>query len=172
MLQGFRELGYNVELVAGYVKERRQRASKVKEQLAKGRRFSFVYSESSAIPTLLTEPNHLPITPKVDFGLLSEMKAAGVPIGLYYRDIRWKFKHYQTMTSWCKRIVAIQFYKYDWMMYRRIVDKLFIPSYKMAEVLPTPWPEEHLGILPPGCVIHEQIYPKPKTSGLQLLGPG
>lgn len=172
MLQGFRKLGYDVELVAGYVKERKQGANKVKEQLAKGQRFSFVYSESSTMPTLLTESNHLPITPKVDFGLLSEMKAAGVPIGLYYRDIHWKFKHYQTMTNWYKRKVAVQFYKYDWIMYRKIVDKLFIPSYKMAKVLPTPWPEEHLGILPPGCIVHEQIRSKPQTNGLRLFYVG
>ncbi|SIN78814.1 Glycosyltransferase involved in cell wall bisynthesis [Acetomicrobium flavidum] len=172
MLQAFRALGYDVELVAGYAKERKQQANMVREQLSKGRKFSFVYSESTSMPTLLTEPNHFPITPKIDFGLFSTMKAAGIPIGLYYRDIHWKFEVYKKQVSWYKRIVAIQFYKYDWMMYKKTVDVLFVPSYSMAKVLPTSWSEERLGVLPPGCIVHNSTNHKLKTSDLHLFYVG
>ncbi len=155
MLQAFRSLGLDVEVIAGYAAERSQRSQRVREQLRKGRRFSFVYSESSTLPTLLTEPSHMPISPKVDFGLLIEMRATGIPIGLYYRDVNWRFAHFRGMANWYKRAVMIPFYKYDWRQYKRIVDYLFIPSLKMAEALPSHWPEDRLGILPPGCKVYD-----------------
>jgi len=117
MLQAFRSLGLDVEVIAGYAAERSQRSQRVREQLRKGRRFSFVYSESSTLPTLLTEPSHMPISPKVDFGLLIEMRATGIPIGLYYRDVNWRFAHFRGMANWYKRAVMIPFYKYDWRQY-------------------------------------------------------
>jgi glycosyltransferase involved in cell wall biosynthesis len=172
MLQAFEALGFDVEVVTGYAAERRQHAQRIRKELGAGRCFSFVYSESSTMPTLLTEPNHLPISPKIDFGLLARMKAAGVPVGLYYRDVHWRFQHYRNSVPWLKRAVSIPFYHYDWMIYRKTIDKLFVPSQKMAEFLPTSWPEERLSILPPGCEVYDSERVHPTRGDLQLFYVG
>ena len=150
LLQAFREEGYDVVPVVGHGAERRQQIEAVYHALSSGRMISFVYSESRSIPTLLTEPHRLPRFPLMDFRFLRAMREARVPVGLFYRDIFWRFQMYRTMLSWPGRAMAIPLYWYDWRWYQRAVDHLFLPSQGMAAHLPTPWPAERLSALPPG----------------------
>ena len=46
------------------------------------------------MPTLLTEPHHFPTHPLLDFGFFRYVKKQGIPIGLFYSDIFWKFEDY------------------------------------------------------------------------------
>lgn len=150
LLQAFREEGYDVVPVVGHGAERRQQIEAVYHALSSGRRISFVYSESRSIPTLLTEPYRLPRFPLMDFRFLRAMRRAGIPVGLFYRDVFWRFDMYRTMLSWPGRSMAIPLYWYDWRWYQRVVDHLFLPSQGMAAHLPTVWPLDRLSALPPG----------------------
>jgi glycosyltransferase involved in cell wall biosynthesis len=150
LLQAFREEGYDVVPVVGHGAERRQQIEAVYHALSSGRRISFVYSESRSIPTLLTEPYRIPRFPLMDFRFLRAMREAKVPVGLFYRDVFWRFDMYRTMLSWPGRAMTIPLYWYDWWWYQRAVDHLFLPSQGMAAHLPTPWPTERLSALPPG----------------------
>ena len=91
MAEAFRELGYEVTEVTGNAATRRQAIAKVRAELGRGRTFDFAYSETHTMPTALTEPHHLPLSPRLDSGLFATLNRTKIPIGLFYRDIHWRF---------------------------------------------------------------------------------
>src|SRR5690554_6207824 len=113
MIGAFRELGYNVVLIMGTAHERKEEIGLIKKRIMAGDVFDFIYSESSTMPTLLTESHHLPLYPTMDFGFLRFCKRKGIPIGLFYRDIHWKFDHYELGKYSIKRVISYLFYKLD-----------------------------------------------------------
>ena len=149
MLSAFEALGYEVEVVIGHGLERRQAVERIRRDLKKGRRFAFAYSESHTIPTLLTEPHHVPTFPFLDFKFLAFLKRRNVPVGLFYRDVHWRFDQYRAAPL-LQRLVSVPLYHYDWHQYLKTVDHLFLPSLAMAAHLPTDWPRHRLSALPPG----------------------
>lgn len=68
--------------------------NKIKSLIEAGEKFDFCYSESSTMPTLLTEKNHLPSHPFLDFSFFKYLKKNNIKIGLFYRDIHWMFDFY------------------------------------------------------------------------------
>ncbi len=152
LLEAFREAGHHVVPVVGYGAKRKSMIGKVYDALKSGQKIAFVYSESRSIPTLMTEPSRLPRFPTMDFRFLRTMRKAGVPVGVFYRDVFWRFPMYRTMLSWFGRAMTIPLYWYDWLWYERVVDHLFLPSKRMSLHLPTSWPLERLSPLPPGIV--------------------
>jgi glycosyltransferase involved in cell wall biosynthesis len=171
MLKGFRELGIEIEEIAGYAKERKKKIYRILRELQEGRTFSFLYSESHALPTLLTETHHIPTHPNLDFGFFSQLKKYDVPVGLFYRDIYWRFELYRKYSLY-KRLIAIPMYYYDWWRYKKTVNHLFLPSLAMRSHLPSPWPDECLSALPPGSEIHESPQLPEVSSPLNLLYVG
>lgn len=151
MLQAFRELGYDVELAAGYGAERRRSIRRIMADARRGRDFAFVYAESSTMPALLTEPHHLPTNPLLDAGFFRWAQSGAIPVGLFYRDVHWRFENYRRQVAWYKRAVAVQFYRHEWRQYGRWADHLFLPSAAMIRALPSAWPANRLTALPPGC---------------------
>ena len=173
LLQAFTDLGYDVEEVVGYGAERRSKTRELSRELSRGREFAFAYSESHTLPTLLTEPHHLPFYPTLDFGLFTNLKSAGVPIGLFYRDIFWRFENFKRSYSFWKRSVMLPAYQYDWRRYQRLVDHLFLPSLAMQHELPSKWPRNRLSELPPGADIHEDNQNRLRSgTSLRLLYVG
>lgn len=153
MMDSFRDIGYNVDVVMGYGKERKKQIKEIKNKILQGKKYDFLYSESSTMPTLLTEKSHFPLYPTLDFGFLNFCKKRGIKIGLFYRDIYWKFPVYKEKVPFLKRVPAVLMYKYDLKKYEQIVDILYLPSNKM---------KSYIGIskksleLPPGCMESEQ----------------
>lgn len=166
MLEAFKASGFEVEAVVGYGAERRQKSMTLLRDLAQGRRFDFLYSEARSIPTLLTERHRLPLYPLMDFRFLGKIRAAGVPVGLFYRDVFWRFEQYRNMLPSLARMITIPLYWYDWWWYRRVVDHLFLPSVAMAAYLPTPWSDSRVSALPPGsCLRPAEPRARPAGSG-------
>jgi glycosyltransferase involved in cell wall biosynthesis len=152
MRQAFRDTGYDVLDVSGDGRTRAAAAREALRRVRDGERFDFVYSETHTLPTLLTEAHHVPTHPNLDHGLFSALRRAGVPIGLFYRDLHWRFEQYRHASTQ-HRLVAPPLYRYDWWRYRRSVDVLFLPSMEMAAHLPSPWPADRIVPLPPGVQI-------------------
>lgn len=150
MIKAFETIGYDVDLIVGYGAERRKAINRIKRNVKHGKHYDFIYSESSTMPTLLTEKHHFPTYPFLDFGFFRWAKGNSIPIGLFYRDIYWKFPMYADEVSWIKRAVSIPMYKYDWRKYKRLLTHLFLPSVKMQEVLPNEW-SAGISALPPAC---------------------
>lgn len=148
MLEAFCQEGYHVEYIMGNGKERKKQIKQIKRNIQQGIKYEFLYSESSTMPTLLTEKNHLPFFPFLDFGFFKFCKRNGIKIGLFYRDIYWKFSGYKEDVLWMKRICAIPMYKYDLLEYKKYVDKLYLPSELMKEYIGI---NLSYGELPPGC---------------------
>ena len=157
MLQAFKDIGYDVTVVSGYAKERKKRFDEIKTQVKNGVKFDFLYSESSTMPTILTEPHHMPIHPFVDFSLFRFCKKNGIKIGLFYRDIYWKFDIYKKTMHGLKLWGALASYRYDLFQYGKFLDKLYVPDQKVFKFLDYPRLMDKLDTLPPGCEAREVL---------------
>ncbi len=137
MIKGFEKAGFYVEKVCGNASERKTKCSEILNRIIKnGEKYDFCYSESSTMPTLLTDSHHLPLHPFVDFSFFNELKRYDIPIGLFYRDVFWTFDLYKKSVPLLKRLFALPFYKYDLKKYNELIDVLFLPSMKMLEAVP------------------------------------
>ena len=136
LMNAFTELGWEMDVVEGYARERKRQISIIKEKIRKGVHYDFCYSESSTMPTLLTEPHHLPTHPCLDFGFLAFCRRNGIPVGLFYRDIHWL---YANKGDGLKQRVAYWFYRYDLMQYGKLLDTLFLPTLDMQKRIPYPF---------------------------------
>ncbi|MFC3197096.1 hypothetical protein ACFOET_05690 [Parapedobacter deserti] len=159
MLDAFRKIGYRVDVVMGVGKERKKQIKTIQDNIEGGIKYEFVYSESSTMPTLLTEHHHFPTFPLMDFSFWRYCKNHNIRIGLFYRDIHWKFKFYNDQASPLKRIVAKFFYKYDILQYTKLVDVLFLPSLKMKKYIPE-LKKETIS-LPPGTLSMKNQFSEP-----------
>jgi glycosyltransferase involved in cell wall biosynthesis len=151
MLEAFRTLGYEVDAVCGYSAERARAIAEVDQRLRRGERYAFLYGESSTEPTALTDRHHLPTRPLLDFAFFARLKASAVPLGLFYRDIYWRFPGYGTGLPWWKAAGAQLFYRWDLVQYRRLLDRLYLPSMAMARHVPLVDPAR-MRALPPACI--------------------
>lgn len=136
MRDAFEQLGYRVTEITGYSAERRASMRDVKRRIRSGERFEFVYSESSTMPTALTDPHRLPLHPRMDLSFLAFCKRQGVPTGVFYRDIYWNSDAYLESVN---RVVALgtrALYRSDLRRYRTAATRIFVPSLKMAAVMP------------------------------------
>lgn len=136
MIDAFKNIGYDVDVVMGHAKERKEQIQLIKNNIKKGIKYDFLYSESSTMPTLLTEKHHLPIHPILDFEFLKFCRSNRIKIGLFYRDIYWVFADELETTSYFKRKISNYFYKYDLKKYNELVDILYLPSPRMANYIP------------------------------------
>lgn len=149
MLDAFRSLGYQVDVVAGYSAERKVAINEIKKNIKSGVKYDFVYSESSTMPTVLTDPHHLPLHPLLDFSFFRFCKKNNIKTGLFYRDIYWLFDSYSKNLSWFKSTIAKLAYKYELYFYKRYLEKLYLPSLEMGKYVPIV-PSEKFIALPPG----------------------
>lgn len=169
MIEAFRSLGYEVDTVCGYAADRARAIEAVDARIRRGERYAFMYSESSTEPTLLTDPHHLPTRPFLDFGFFSRLKARGVPLGLFYRDIYWRFPGYGTALAPWKRSGARLMYRYDLFQYRRLLDRLYLPSMEMARHVPWFRPD-CMAALPPGYIDRSPVRRADGTLRLLYIG--
>ena len=170
MWQAFQAIGYEVEAVVGYERQRAVVIDKIKTDIRKGRKFDFVYSESATVPTLLTERLRHHKHPSLDYAFWAWLRRQAVPISLFYRDIFWRTAYRKIAQTWRDQLIKTPLYWYDWFAYRWLVDYLFLPSLEMAAHLPTQWPAQRVQALPPGCNISDApTTVKPDETSADLL---
>ncbi|WP_420176460.1 glycosyltransferase [Luteococcus sp. OSA5] len=162
MLRALESIG-EVWLVSGHTAERKKAIAKVDAAIARGVTFDLVYSESSTMPTALTDPDHLPRHPFMDFAFLHRMRRHGLKVGLFYRDIYWRFDDYAPHVPRLKRLFSKAMYRYDCLAYRLAVDVLYLPSEQMAAYVP--FSSKRTKPLPPG---HDIVGTPPETNPAPL----
>ncbi|MFV5350674.1 hypothetical protein VXO87_08965 [Acinetobacter baumannii] len=135
MLQAFESLGYNIDVVSGDSFNRKKVIKEIIKNIKNGEKYDFVYSESSTMPTALTDTHHLPLHPFMDFNFFRFLKKNNVKIGLFYRDIHWKFDHYGLGLPWYKKQLALFFYYFDLKSYNKYIDVLYLPSLEMGKYI-------------------------------------
>jgi glycosyltransferase involved in cell wall biosynthesis len=117
--------------------------------MGRGRRFDFAYAWSPTIPTLMIRRNLL--RPWIDAAFFRWCRRQEIPIGLFYGDVHYRLDHFRANVPWADRGLMQLLYRLDWLVYRRFVDHLFLPSLRMAPYLPTRWPTARMSALLPGC---------------------
>ncbi len=154
MLEAFKRIGYRVDDISGYGRERKEKVNIVKRNINNGVVYDFLYSESLSQPTLLAEKDHIPRHPFFDFHFFKFCKKSHIPIGLFYRDMYWKFEIYKNTVPWFKRMITIPLHQYDLRMYHKLIDILFVPTEKLKD-----YGLKHFMMyeLPPGCKINIEI---------------
>jgi glycosyltransferase involved in cell wall biosynthesis len=171
MLKAFQQIGYEVHIVSGFGQERLASLKELKNKLLTGEKFDFLYSETSTMPMFLTEKSHIPKYIHVELALLKNCKRFGIPTGVYYRDIHWKFKHFQKGTSKFKQFIAILFYKLELIFIKRYFTRVFLPSILMAQHLPKSFEKKLVSQLPPGIELLPESY-TPCNQKLRLIYVG
>ena len=149
LMAAFAELGWEMDVVEGRAADRKRQIAEIKGKIRQGVHYDFCYSESSTMPTLLTEPHHLPTYPCLDFGFLAFCKRNGIPVGLFYRDIYWQ---YANKNIDLKQWVARFFYRYDLCQYGKLLDVFFLPTLRMLSYVPYKFTCD-VRELPSGCEI-------------------
>ncbi|QWW20276.1 glycosyl transferase family 1 [Schaalia sp. 19OD2882] len=167
----FEELGYEVLDVTGTGSERRRRIRALRQRLRAGQRIDFLYSESATIPTMLTEPRHLPPHPLLDVDLFRLCARHRVPTGLFYRDVYWAFPEYDEQVSAPIALAMRSLYRYDLAWYSKWVDRLFLPSMEMGEFVPV-YPKDRMRALPPGGTPSDVARPSLQDGVLTLVYVG
>ena len=150
MLMAFRELGYSIFLVQGYSSKRKKRIELLKDCIESGVAFDFMYGECSTEPLQLSDPDHLPSYPGMDFRFFRYLKEHDIPMGIFYCDVYWKFPVYRESVSFFKRQAALYYYRSELKKYAKLLDRLFIPDMMMGKYLEAPGIEAILSPLPPG----------------------
>lgn len=176
MKTAFESLGYKVDFVEGYGNDRKKAIKEIKRKIIQGVRYDFLYSESSTMPTLLTEKNHIPIYPDLDFGFFSFCKKRRIPIGLFYRDFHWKFPFYGDSVTGIKKIVALMAYRYDLIRYEQLLDRFFLSSDEAGKYFKNTKLENITRSLPPGAdaangevAVKHSCYHKRMTNGTDII---
>ncbi|MCK2034336.1 glycosyltransferase [Microbacterium sp. KSW4-4] len=166
--RAFEEIGYDVHEVSGTHAERRDRMRELRTAIRDGRRFDFVYSEAATTPTGLGEP----VTPATsltrDIAFLRACRRAGIPVGLFYRDIYWQFEEYAKRVGQPYASVLRWRYRADLRGYRSAVDRIYLPSMRMAEYLPIA-NRPQAASLPPASEAIDSVAP---AAGLGLFYVG
>ncbi len=166
--QAFEQIGYRVHEVSGRHAQRRDQMRELRRLIRDGMKVDFVYSEAATSPTGLGEP----VTPATsltrDIRFLRFCRRSGIPVGLFYRDIYWQFPEYEKQLGPLLTRALRSRYRADLRGYRTAVDRIYLPSMRMAEYLP-PQNRPQAAALPPGLTIQESQSP---DSGVAMLFVG
>ena len=148
MLQAFRDIGYQVDEATGYSGDRKAEIQKIKQNIKNGVHYDFVYSESVNSPTLMADKDHIPRHPFMDFAFYKFCRKNKIPVGMFYRDIYWKFPQiYNAVTTAAKRAILIPMFSYDVLQYPSCLDLLYLPTKRMQNYVLQGLPSAEL---PPG----------------------
>lgn len=110
----------------------------------------FCYMENRTIPIWLTDPNHWPMHPLLDVNFFRYLKKNNIPLGIFYRDIYWKFDHIYKLSNPVLKKVIIQMFKLELKMFNKYSKKIFLPSFAMNKYVGMP-PEKVISS-PPGGI--------------------
>lgn len=154
MRDAFKAIGYEVHEISGTHTERKRRIAELRKRIEAGLAVDFVYAESATAPTGLGEPVTRDTSFTRDIAFLRFCTRRGIPVGLFYRDIYWRFPIYTEAVKWPLSAVMRAFHRWDLRKYRRAGIDVYLPSMEMAKWVPT-IPPQRFRELPPGGEPHD-----------------
>lgn len=143
MYNTFCESGYEVEMITGLVHKHniRERKKYLVEKLSVIMKNDYDYCYIEPMTTALFKGyNHF------EYDFIKKIHKKGIPIGLFYRDVYWKFRKEFDLKGVRQAVLAF-FQRCDVRFYKKYVDCIFIPSKKMNDYIGF----ENVVPLPPGC---------------------
>lgn len=145
LLDAFLASGHDVELLSGTFNKRdhskrKRDVESVIRRIKGGEKFDLCYIES--ISGLLYKFYN-----KYEYRLWYTLKKAGIPMGVFYRDIYWKFPELFPAGSIKGRL---QYFlcKIELNKICKLMDVVFVPSVEMSKFMPK---KARYIALPPGC---------------------
>lgn len=144
IMNALKNSGNDVEVLTGVFSkndhsERKSNVISLIKRIKDGERFDLCYIES--ISGLLYKYYN-----KYEIDLLKTIKKAEIPMGIFYRDIFWKFAKLFGLVSHRRKIENF-LCKKELKRYCKLMDVIFVPSMEMAEHMP----KGNYCALPPGC---------------------
>lgn len=172
MRQAFETLGFEVISATGASSMRSGVIADVISQLRADRRYiDFVYAEMPNVPVLLGDRKRWPPHGMPDFSFWHTARLLKIPVGVFIRDLYWRFSSYREAVSLPKRAITIPLFLNDFRQIARSASTVFLPSLRMAQYLPGSMRGLEFEELPPGCVAgHSQTHIW--QEGLRLLYVG
>ena len=175
MYEAFSRIGEEVLEITGNGPEREKKWEDLKPRILSEAGEGVFYSESVNVPPALTWLKKKPHRMNFDYRLIQSLRNAGMPTGLFYRDIHWGFKRPRGGGLWpyIKNKCIPAFGRQELKCYERSLDVLFLPDVRMADYLPLSFARSEIFSLPPGG--EEQDYPARQFSpegGINLLYVG
>ncbi|QOR47254.1 glycosyltransferase [Trueperella pecoris] len=148
MKAAFVEAGYEVFDLTGTAAERKRKFKVLKAEIAAGKIFDFMYSESATIPPMIGDPNHVPHL-FIDAMIFSCLKKHHIPQSVFYRDIYWRFDEYVKRVGRPMAAAIRPLYRAELALYRRYMSTVYLPSMQMADEIPE-LEGARVDALPPG----------------------
>lgn len=150
MLEAFRSLGYDVDVVCGYSHERKRLIECIKNNIRNGIKYDFAYGENTTRPYAMNDPKHYPIHPVMDYVFWAFMKRHNIPFGCFYRDMYWRFPEFRKNVAFHKWAAPLPFHNIDIRMLKKYCTKIFFPTAECAKDLPITFNDGQVDSLPPG----------------------
>ncbi len=175
MYEAFSRIGEEVLEITGNGPEREKKWEDLKPRILSEVGEGVFYSESVNVPPALTWLRKKPHRMNFDYRLIQSIRNAGMPTGLFYRDIHWGFERPRGggLRPFIKNKCIPVFGRRELKHYERSVDVLFLPDVRMADYLPLTFANSEIRSLPPGG--EQQENPARKFSpegGINLLYVG
>jgi glycosyltransferase involved in cell wall biosynthesis len=134
MLSAFKQFGnehgIDILLISGSSEERQKQFIELQKSGMLDN-LLYCYMENQTIPIWLTDKNHIPKSPLVDYRVLSYLKKKDVPVGLFYRDVYWKFDELYPLKGLKKKLMQ-RLYRIEESFYSKYCSVIFLPSMEMG----------------------------------------
>lgn len=172
MLRALKAAVDEVFVIDGDCASRRSRIRELKLKINSGDSYQFMYVENSNKPNSLT--GKFPYIQNIflEFFFFKFLKQHQIKIGLFYRDIYWRFDVFKTMLPWYFRYLVLPFYYLDLVVYKYTIHHLFLPSLDMSGFFPIKIGHKY-SALPPGIAkdsSHKLISYNKSTLNLLYVG--
>ena len=152
MREAFSRIGEEVLEITGNGPEREKKWANLEGRISSLANEGVFYSESVNVPPALTWLRKKPLRMNFDYDLIQSVRNAGIPTGLFYRDIHWGFERSGGggLRPFIKNKCIPAFGRQELRRYQRSLDILFLPDVRMVDYLPLPFAETKTLSLPPG----------------------
>lgn len=106
----------------------------------------FCYMENQTIPFWLTDKGHIPKKLFVDQKVMKFLKSRNIPVGVFYRDVYWKFEELYPLKG-MKKTIMKTIYRMEEKFYNKYCHVIFLPSDAMGKYVAI---QKAMVSLPPG----------------------
>jgi glycosyltransferase involved in cell wall biosynthesis len=154
--------GFDIYVITG---TSRERSDQFESLLQEGKldRLMYCYVEDQTIPLWLTDPGHKPQKPFIDRKIFKFLKEKDVSIGIFYRDVYWKFDELYPLKG-IKKAIMKKIYRWEEKFYEKYGTIMFLPSDAMGKYVDINLPKV---ALPPGGEDHDIQLGTKKMNGLK-----
>lgn len=111
-----------------------ERESKFQDMVQQGKldNLLFCYMENQTIPLWLTDSGHVPKRPFIDKKVMKFLKKKDIPVGVFYRDVYWKFDELYPLKG-AKKFIMQSIYRMEEKFYEKYCKVIFLPSDAMGK---------------------------------------